>query len=295
MIQVFHVYRGGTTGPLVVLFHGAGHTSMSWALVSRLLKRECRVFAFDCRGHGKTVCKIDTDFSSDTLVSDAVKLINHEWNNIPVHTIHVSDFMSGNRRIPLPFSEAEKSGKPDVLLVGHSMGGAIASRVAASGSIPQLQGLLVMDVTEGVAMANLKNMDAWIARLPTFFVSIESAVHWALENRILSNKESAALSIPSQLEKQDGKWVWRTSLHQTRPYWEGWFEGLSTVFLSAKCVKALVLSGVEVLDTPLTMAHMQGKFQLTPLRVQGHIIQEDQPEICAQQILDFVHRYRLFG
>ena len=39
---------------------------------------------------------------------------------------------------------------PQIVLVGHSMGGAIAVHVAATGLIKNLAGLVVIDVVEGL-------------------------------------------------------------------------------------------------------------------------------------------------
>jgi protein phosphatase methylesterase 1 len=55
----------------------------------------------------------------------------------------------------------------------------------------------------------------------------------------------------------------------------GWFNGLSTSFLSAKVSKLLILAGTDRLDKDLTIAQMQGKFQLKVLSKCGHTIQED--------------------
>ena len=38
------------------------------------------------------------------------------------------------------------------VLVGHSMGGAVAVRLAASGQLPNLAGVAVIDVVEGTAL-----------------------------------------------------------------------------------------------------------------------------------------------
>jgi hypothetical protein len=50
---------------------------------------------------------------------------------------------------------------------------------------------------------------------------------------------------------------------------------MSNLFLSAPAVKLLMVAGVDRLDGPLTMAQMQGKFQLSVLPGVGHCIQED--------------------
>lgn len=55
----------------------------------------------------------------------------------------------------------------------------------------------------------------------------------------------------------------------------GWFTGLSNLFLSVKVPKLLLLAGTDRLDKDLTIAQMQGKFQLVVLPAVGHVIQED--------------------
>jgi protein phosphatase methylesterase 1 len=92
----------------------------------------------------------------------------------------------------------------------------------------------------------------------------------------LKNLESARLSIPSQLIKTgEHQYEWITNLSRTEPFWKGWFTDLSRIFLSAKVTKVLMLAGTDRLDKELTIAQMQGKFQLTVLSAVGHTIQED--------------------
>lgn len=55
-----------------------------------------------------------------------------------------------------------------------------------------------------------------------------------------------------------GAYVWRVNLKSTEPYWHGWFDGLSKVFLSISVPKMLILAGVDRLDKELTIAQMQG-------------------------------------
>jgi protein phosphatase methylesterase 1 len=107
----------------------------------------------------------------------------------------------------------------------------------------------------------------------------------------LKNVESAKVSIPSQLIQKDGVYTWKAELDKTEPFWKGllhncictivvitllgWFTGLSKAFLSAKAAKLLILAGTDRLDKELTIAQMQGKFQLALLPACGHAIHED--------------------
>ena len=45
----------------------------------------------------------------------------------------------------------------------------------------------------------------------------------------------------------------------TEQYWPGWFQGLSSKFLSCSPAKMLLLAGIDRLDTDLTVGQMQGK------------------------------------
>ena len=58
------------------------------------------------------------------------------------------------------------------------------------------------------------------------------------------------------------RWRWRTDLAASQPFWEGWYQGLSDLFMGLKVPKLLVLADTNRLDTPLTVAQMQGRFQM---------------------------------
>eukprot|EP00918_Siedleckia_nematoides_P003981 GHVU01008988.1.p1 GENE.GHVU01008988.1~~GHVU01008988.1.p1 ORF type:complete len:208 (+),score=23.01 GHVU01008988.1:3731-4354(+) len=179
------------------------------------------------------------------------------------------------------------------------MGAAIATRVAGHPSIgPELQVLVVLDVVEGTAMAALPQMRNFISRYPSTFKSPHAAVKWALQAGVLNNRGSAEMSIPSQLRPADdgdegGPWRWRVDLASTEPHWRGWFEGLTSSFLSVRCYKALVLTGNEKLDKDLTIAMMQGKFMFELVPKSGHILEEDQPQHVADILAKLARRIQL--
>lgn len=84
--------------------HGAGHSALSFATLAKYLKKESTVVAFDFRGHGGHYCENETDMSEETLVKD---------------TIEVARYVSGI------FKESS------IIMVGHSMGGSIATKATA--------------------------------------------------------------------------------------------------------------------------------------------------------------------
>ncbi|XP_078078490.1 protein phosphatase methylesterase 1 isoform X2 [Mustelus asterias] len=86
------------------------------------------------------------------------------------------------------------------------------------------------------------------------------------------------------------EYTWRIELSKTEKYWEGWFKGLSNLFLSCPIPKLLLLAGVDRLDRDLTIGQMQGKFQMQVLPQCGHAVHEDAPDKVAEAVATFMVR-----
>jgi protein phosphatase methylesterase 1 len=205
--NVFRVYSSGPAeGPCMVFLHGAGHSALTWSLVAECCKGHCGVMAIDFRQHGGTKTSDDRDMSVSTLCADVLAVLK-------VQTV------SPERSRP-------------IILVGHSMGGAIAARVALAIETPReagsdpcglcLQGLVVMDVVEGTAVASLPHMRDILAQRPARFRSVEEVIQWTLQTGMLRNRQSAVLSVPSQVQEVDGGgFEWRTDLQASEEFWGG--------------------------------------------------------------------------
>jgi protein phosphatase methylesterase 1 len=99
--------------------------------------------------------------------------------------------------------------------------------------------------------------------------------------------------VPQQEAKSGRtKWVWRTDLMASKPYWTEWFSGLTHTFLNVAMKKQLILAGSERMDKELTIAQMQGKFALKVLHDVGHVIQEDKPAEVAEAIQEFINTFK---
>lgn len=85
------------------------------------------------------------------------------------------------------------------VVVGHSMGGALAVHIAKTGAIPALAGLVVIDVVEGTALEALSSMNALLAGRPKAFRSLAHAIEWSVRSGQTRNIESARVSMPGQL------------------------------------------------------------------------------------------------
>lgn len=65
-----------------------------------------------------------------------------------------------------------------IVLIGHSMGGAVAVRAAPL--LTNLAGVTVIDVVEGTAMDALASMQSFLRSRPKGFDSIPQAIEWWL-------------------------------------------------------------------------------------------------------------------
>jgi protein phosphatase methylesterase 1 len=152
---IHHVYLTppSESGPLFVMHHGAGSSGLSFATCADELRKllpKAGVLSIDARSHGRTAmtpkskpfkqdnpstglaaqaeadAKIELDLSLDTLSRDLVFVIRETqakmgWENLP-----------------------------DMVLVGHSLGGAVITDVAKKGELSsKLLAYAVLDVVEG--------------------------------------------------------------------------------------------------------------------------------------------------
>ncbi|KAH6671458.1 Alpha/Beta hydrolase protein [Halenospora varia] len=274
-----HAYLTSPVGnaPLFITHHGAGSSGLSFAvLTSEIRKRlpSAGILSLDARGHGSTNINPvpeSPDLSLDTLSSDLVTVVEKARTQMGWKTM------------------------PSIVLIGHSLGGAVVTDVAKGGRLGNsVLGYAVLDVVEGSAIDALQSMQTYLSTRPLGFPSLESGIEWHIRSRTIRNSLSARTSVPALLthieERGSRPWTWRTDLAATQPFWEGWFVGLSKKFLEARGGKLLLLAGTDRLDKELTIGQMQGKYALQVFPEAGHFIHEDLPEKTAMVIVDFYKR-----
>jgi protein phosphatase methylesterase 1 len=253
-----HVYLTSPTGnaPLFVMHHGAGSSGLSFAaLTAEIRKRlpSAGILSLDARGHGSTTVSPEQeviDLSLERLNTDLVSVVE-------------------KTKATMGWQEL-----PPMVLIGHSLGGAVVTDVARGGRLGNaVLGYAVLDVVEGSAIDALQSMQTYLSTRPLGFPSLESGIEWHIRSRTIRNSTSARISVPALLKhdeemKGSRAWTWRTDLGATQPFWEGWFIGLSKKFLEARGGKLLLLAGTDRLDKELTIGQMQGK--LIPRRLMDY-------------------------
>ncbi|GAA5964616.1 hypothetical protein JCM3765_007642 [Sporobolomyces pararoseus] len=279
---------GNPNGVVFVCVHGAGYSGLSYACTAKELVQKgggkIGVLSFDARGHGKT--KLPSSETEGEQTSMELKSM-------------ANDLISLLKTV---FPERTKA--PGIVLVGHSMGGAVVAEACnqIQDSVADVLGVTVIDVVEGTALEALSSMSTLIASQPKVFDSKEAAIGWHLDSRTINNVISARISVPSLIKplptadstqsatSEEEKYQWTVDLAKTEPYWKGWFTGLSSKFLSCKTAKLLILAGTDRLDKELLIGQMQGKYQLEVFPEAGHCLHEDLPERTADTLLNFWER-----
>ncbi|XP_071551344.1 protein phosphatase methylesterase 1 isoform X2 [Panulirus ornatus] len=175
--DVFRVYRRGTVGPLLLLLHGGGYSALTWSLFAENVTEmvECQVMAMDQRGHGDTHTTDDSDLSAEALARDVGRV---------VEAVYEYD-------------------QPPCVLIGHSMGGAIAVHTAYHDHVAGLAGLVVIDVVEGTAMDALSSMQSFLRGRPQKFNSLQNAIEWSVRSGQTRNAEAARVSMPGQVKNTE--------------------------------------------------------------------------------------------
>ncbi|XP_053632083.1 protein phosphatase methylesterase 1 isoform X1 [Cherax quadricarinatus] len=175
--DVFRIYKRGSAGPLLLLLHGGGYSALTWSLFAENVSEmvECQLIAIDQRGHGDTQTSDNVDLSAETLASDIGRVVDAVYG----------------------------SQQPPCVLIGHSMGGAIAVHTAYYGYVAGLAGLVVIDVVEGTAMDALSSMQSFLRGRPQNFNSLQNAIEWSVRSGQTRNTEAARVSMPGQVKNTE--------------------------------------------------------------------------------------------
>ena len=263
------IYISGDNGPNLICLHGAGHSGLSFAPLA-LVNKNYRIISFDFRGHGFNTQTPSNDLSEKTLINDTIAVLNH------VH---------------------EKYPEENLVLIGHSMGGSIATKTCCTILREEEKYKELYKKMQGL-MDALPFMENIVNNRPERFNSIQKGIEYMYKSGTIKNLESARISVPPLLRedinnKGTKTYVFKTNLMESKPFWNEWFIGLTKAFLSCNIPKTLMLAGIERMDKDLTIAQMQGKYKLSILRGVGHVMHEDKPEDTMKVIKDFITTFRI--
>ncbi len=143
---IYHVYftPPSPKGPLFVTHHGAGSSSLSFAVLASELRKflpEAGVLSLDARGHGETTVH---DLRPERKAPAGSR-------QTPVPDLRL-ETLSADMASIIRLTQARMGWTelPGLVLVGHSLGGAVVTDVARTGDLgDRVLGYAVLDVVEG--------------------------------------------------------------------------------------------------------------------------------------------------
>ena len=147
---IYHAYIIPPTakGPLLVTHHGAGSSGLSFALFASEIRKalpNAGVLSLDARGHGETVTELLDSQSSNDPLDLSLGTLSQDLLNV----IHMTQTQMAWPELP------------SLVLIGHSLGGAVVTNVAASGKLGNaVLGYAVLDVVEGEALKRCRPASA---------------------------------------------------------------------------------------------------------------------------------------
>ncbi|KAF9550003.1 hypothetical protein EC957_002064 [Mortierella hygrophila] len=302
--------------PVIVLIHGAGHCARSFALVAQALHAShnlslhARILCPDLRGHGETTSDDQTNLDLENLAQD-------------LETLLLSLYGDNDGRYLDKAGKEIGRGPPNIHLIGHSMGGSIVTEVAYRNRVPNISSLFVLDMAEANGHAAPRAIRAWCEARPPVCRTITQAIKWGVESGTVRNILSARISFPGMIaynptalipatpstnpthnpnnppEPTMGGFTWRTDLLASEHHCPSWFRNQNHKFLSSvlnpnpnnnpqKVPKMLIFAEhSRRLDTELSSARLEGRFEFLRILQVGHAVQEDDPEAVTNALIQY--------
>jgi pimeloyl-ACP methyl ester carboxylesterase len=260
----FFDWGGDSSKRTFLLLHGGGAHAHWWDGVAPLLTPYGRVLALDFRGHGRS-----------------------QWAEPPLY---------GPAAYVLDVKDLVEQLGTQIVLVGHSMGGAVAQWVASE--FPDLlEALVIVDAPAGPPPLWMRLMWRWRRRAAGLErPELESADHIIRKFRLsppgsyLTKAQLAQLALAGAEQLPNGKWAYRFD-PRTRS-WRRRGGGLRRPNLRRITAPTLILRGAEsILVTPHTAAKLSRRIRDSKFKLidrAHHHVPLDNPQDTAAAIVEFV-------
>lgn len=260
-----HIERYGSGRPVIFL-HGFGGTLASWKRLIPHLEGECELILIDLKGFGDSPRPRDGRYALEDQVDLVCAFI-------------------------------EEKNLRDVVLVGNSFGGAVALFCAAALQAQShgVSGLVLVDSGAErqvppwfIVMLYLPVINRIVFRLPRAWL-FNRVLHFLHNNPHRINPETSGAYQRPLRDKEYEYVLRRTARQMARSFWlKSWKSVIASL-----TIPTLILWGREDRAIPLAYGkrfHRQIKgSKLVVIENCGHMPQEEQPEVAAAAIKEFLH------
>ena len=121
------------------------------------------VLSLDARGHGKTIVKKTGQFTMEGPLNLSLEILSEDLLDV----------------IRLTQKKLSWPELPNIVFLGHSLGGAVVTDLASSGRVGDvLLGYAIFDVVEGSAIDALQSMQSYLSTRPRGFPTISAGIEW---------------------------------------------------------------------------------------------------------------------
>jgi pimeloyl-ACP methyl ester carboxylesterase len=253
-----------------LLLHGLGDAACVWNHLAIRIMSEFRTVAMDLRGHGDSDWDPETRYDTETLIADLAKII-----------------------AVLGFDR--------IILVGHSLGAAIAIRFAAENPA-RMAGLVIVDFGPELDEIGVNEVLRGFVDMPRTFTSAEEYTRWLIARRPLADpnqlrqfarcslrqspeqgwelKADAALATSSQMSNLE--------VGQGRYRYPELWSALERIKCPSLVIRGMA-SGILPHDVAVRMAEQTlSAGRLTTIGGAGHAVMMDNPGEFSSSVVNFL-------
>jgi pimeloyl-ACP methyl ester carboxylesterase len=247
-VELHALCWGRASDPLLVILHGGGANAHWWDHIAPALSERFRVVALDFRGHG------DSEYPEKLVVGG------------------FNDDLEGL---------LSQLGDPDVVLVGHSMGGNVALDHATRH--PEVRGLVLVDIANGASRRSRRTTRLALS-LKRSYTSRKEAIsryRFLPDAKHATERLRGAIATHSVREQADGRFGFKFD-----PRWFGIPSRPRPDLGRLRCATLLVRGSESALLTAAGAGALIDQLPRARLEViegAGHHVHLDRPEafICA--------------
>lgn len=253
---------GGREGSTAILIHGSADGSFVWNDFAPKLAAHCKVLTIDLRGHGESDHDPSSHYTLEKHVQDVTQLL-------------------------------EELHSEDVILVGHSLGGDIAAKLAPQLG-QRLRALVIVDSGPDGNDETARYLQNELREGHRLYGRVEEYTEWLRNRRYLTPpavlERLAAASLIATLDGYRPRYdVGVLDMITSGEDQSWWFLTLEQVIAPLLIVRGMASAGLSK-RTAEAMRAAALKGELVTVPSAGHAVMNDNIEGFAQAVIPFIAR-----
>lgn len=248
-------YKSFGVGEPVLILHGMFGTLDNWQTLAKKMAEKYMVFILDLRNHGRS--PHDEEMSYAVMAEDVKEFMTQHW-------IH------------------------EARIVGHSMGGKVAMRLAQEHP-DMVKQLVVVDMAPKTYHGGHEEILSALADLDLAQIDSRREAQEQLEARIQSLGVRQFLLKNLTRDTEQERYVWKMNLPVIRAAYDeilGYESGLLTYTGPTLFIRGVKSNYIDADELPRLQSYFPAA-QLSNIENAGHWVHAEQPKVFLQTVLDF--------